>query len=311
MKLFFPVWVALLLAATTSFGAVKHCKACESSKNVVCKVCLRYPIKPTECSEHCAARFLAFASVDQLTNVFGFSPAIAGLVISTKNRASFHSLRDWEPYIGSGAVEDLSTKFSSLRPNEAGLFVDVVTNPRHESKDAVDLGMFRNQLFANQQGMNNVSPSEGAYLAGLIAQIKGKRALEIGPANGYSATWLAPVLRSNGGRLVTLEIDRATHELAVRNLELGGLDDVVEARRGDALKEVPEIQGPLDFVFIDANPKDHRSYLRMVVPKVHSGGIIVTRGPDEEIRELAGRDPALTSETVKVGNGGFVVFHKR
>jgi predicted O-methyltransferase YrrM len=128
--------------------------------------------------------------------------------------------------------------------------------------------MDRNQ----RQGMMNVSPSDGALLRILAASTRVHRALEIGTSNGYSGIWTALGLRENGGKLITVEIDARRAALARENFRRAGVGDTIELVEGDALKKVPELEGPFDLVFIDAWKGDYVRYLDMVYPRSHRAG---------------------------------------
>ncbi len=46
----------------------------------------------------------------------------------------------------------------------------------------------------------------------------------------------------------------------------------IRVREGDALEIIPQLQGPFDFVFIDAWKRDYIRYFRLVYPKIRPGG---------------------------------------
>src|SRR5512138_1256056 len=74
-----------------------------------------------------------------------------------------------------------------------------------------------------------VAPNQGKLLF-LLARLRGaRRILEIGTLGGYSTTWLARAL-PEGGRLITLEVERRHAEVARRNIARAGLEDRVELR---------------------------------------------------------------------------------
>ena len=168
-----------------------------------------------------------------------------------------------------------------------------------------------------EQGMMNIAPSEGEFLAGLVRRVSARRALEIGTSNGYSGIWLALGLSETGGRLITLDIDKGRQLLAMRNFRAAGVEGIVDARLADALKVVPKLEGPFDLVFIDAWKPDYGAYLKMVLPKVRSGGAIVahnvTSDPThmEDFLEEIQTNPALKTERVNAGPGGFSVSWKK
>jgi predicted O-methyltransferase YrrM len=126
-----------------------------------------------------------------------------------------------------------------------------------------------------RSGMMNVPRVDGEFLHDFIIARGYKRGLEIGTSNGYSAIWIGMALRKTGGNLVTLEIDQHRAALARENFERVALEEVIELREGNALKIIPELEGPFDFVFIDAWKQDYVRYFQMVVPKVPAGGAIL------------------------------------
>jgi predicted O-methyltransferase YrrM len=52
------------------------------------------------------------------------------------------------------------------------------------------------------------------------------------------------------------------------------LEDVIDSRVNDALKEIPRLEGKFDFVFIDAWKPDYIKYLKLILPKMKPGGVI-------------------------------------
>lgn len=137
-----------------------------------------------------------------------------------------------------------------------------------------------------QPGMMNVPRADGEFLHDLVVARGYRRGLEIGTSNGYSAVWIALALRKTGGRLITLEIDARRADLAAQNFKRLGLEPYVDLRRGDALKLIPAIEGPFDFVFIDAWKEDYPKYFDQVFPKLGSGGAILAHNVLSHAPEL-------------------------
>ena len=169
----------------------------------------------------------------------------------------------------------------------------------------------------NQTGMLNVSTSEGAYLRDHVIQTKAKRALEIGTSNGYSTIWIALGARKTGGHVTTVEIDDAKVKLAAENFRAAGVEGLITQVHGDALKEVPKLHGPFEFVFIDAWKADYVKYLDMVLPMVPPGGIIMAHNTRdlrylmEDFIQKVTHHPLLDTVLVEAGPGGFSVSVKR
>ena len=138
-----------------------------------------------------------------------------------------------------------------------------------------------------------VSPQQGKFLSLLAAATGARRILEIGTLGGFSTIWLA---RGAGpaGHVTTLEYEPKHAEVARANLDRAGLSDRVEVLVGAALDSLPNVTGPFDLVFIDADKENNPSYLEWAVKLTHPGSMIVV---DNVIREGAilspGDDPVL------------------
>jgi predicted O-methyltransferase YrrM len=120
----------------------------------------------------------------------------------------------------------------------------------------------------------NVPEADGKVLHDIIVQKGYTRALEIGTSTGHSGIWIAWALAKTGGRLVTIDIDEGRHAEAKSNFKAAGLDPFIDARLADAHVLVPELAGPFDFVFIDADKEWYTNYAKAVIPKLVSGGCI-------------------------------------
>jgi predicted O-methyltransferase YrrM len=161
----------------------------------------------------------------------------------------------------------------------------------------------------------NIDTAEGAWLRDLTKSLKVKRALEIGTSTGYSGIWIALGLRDSGGKLVTLEISARRHAQAQENFRATGLEGLIEARLGNALAEVPKVEGPFDLVFIDAAKPDYLKYYQMVLPKMRRGGAIVAHNVANlphamsDFLERIKTDPAVRTEFANPGTQGFSVSY--
>ena len=91
-------------------------------------------------------------------------------------------------------------------------------------------------------------------------------------STGHSGIWIAWALSKTGGRLTTLEIDEGRHKTALENFKKAGLEKYIDARLADAHTAVPELKGPYDFIFSDADKEWYKKYLIMLLPKLTPGG---------------------------------------
>jgi caffeoyl-CoA O-methyltransferase len=154
----------------------------------------------------------------------------------------------------------------------AALLVSAVRKPREEVSDRdARVRSFLN-AHRDQWRDENVTAADGEFLRDLIVRHKYTRALEIGTSTGHSGIWIAWALSLTGGKLVTIEIDGARHEKALANFRAAGLDGFVDARLGDAHELVPLLEGPFDFVFVDADKDWYQNYFKMLLPKLVPGG---------------------------------------
>jgi caffeoyl-CoA O-methyltransferase len=124
-------------------------------------------------------------------------------------------------------------------------------------------------------GQLAISAEDGRFLRLLVATNDTKQALEIGAASGYSAIWIGMGLRESGGRLVTIEYDPQRAKEAAANVARAGFSDIVRVVSGDAFKQIPQIEGQFDFVFLDAWKRDYQKFFDMVFPRMPKGGLFV------------------------------------
>lgn len=169
----------------------------------------------------------------------------------------------------------------------------------------------------NQTGMLNVNANEGAFLRDQVIKAKAKHALEIGTSNGYSSIWIAMGVRKSGGHLTTLEIDPVKVKLATENYRVAGVDSLITLMPGDARQTIPTLQGPYEFVFIDAWKQDYVKYLDMVLPLIPPGGVIMAHNVTDlrsqllDFIERVKTDPQLKTTFANPGPGGFSVSIKQ
>lgn len=115
---------------------------------------------------------------------------------------------------------------------------------------------------------------QGELLKMLVEMTGAKRVLEIGSFTGYSAICLASGLPADG-HLDALEINDELEDLMREGWEKAGVSDRITLHIGDAVETIKSLDGPFDFVFIDANKRQYCEYFDLVFPKLAPGGIIV------------------------------------
>jgi caffeoyl-CoA O-methyltransferase len=172
-----------------------------------------------------------------------------------------------------------------------------------------------------------ISPVQGKLLQVLAVACGARKILEIGALAGYSGTWLARALPSDG-RLITLEVSAQHAAVARETFAAAGVADRVELRLGPALETLAGLtsEAPFDLIFIDADKGNYPAYLDWAVRLSRPGSIIVADNvirsgraflsppPDESAEGAAAynakllADPRLISVAFPMDDGGLDGF---
>lgn len=172
----------------------------------------------------------------------------------------------------------------------------------------------------------NVPMVDGQKLYDLIVEKKYTRAVEVGTSTGHSGIWIAWALSKTGGKLITIEIDERRYRQALANFEEAGLSDYIDARLADAHELVPELKGPFDFIFVDADKNWYLQYFRWLYPELEVGGCFTAHnistaggrggrgrggmsGTSEFYTEVL-KIPDLETEVFRSGGGLSISFRK-
>ena len=164
----------------------------------------------------------------------------------------------------------------------------------------------------------NAPEADGQMLHDLIVEHKYTRALEIGTSTGRSGIWIALALSKTGGKLVTIDIDKGRHDEAVANFQQAGVAPFIDARLADAHDLVPRLEGPFDFVFIDADKDWYTNYAKAVIPKLTANACIAAHNVYPSGRSRRGMTgdyyeyiTALDNFDTTVSPGGLAVSLRR
>jgi predicted O-methyltransferase YrrM len=183
--------------------------------------------------------------------------------------------------------------------------------------------LVRNVEEAEKAGLPaiQVSPNQGKLLYLLTKLAGARRVLEVGTLGGYSTTWLARALPSDG-TVITLERESRHAEVARRNLERAGLGAMVEIRVGAANASLRDLiregAAPFDVIFIDADKAGYVEYLNLCLQLSRPGtliladnvirnGIVMEESPSDihdrgakAYNEAVARDPRLESVVLPI-----------
>jgi predicted O-methyltransferase YrrM len=130
------------------------------------------------------------------------------------------------------------------------------------------------ERYAAQHDVPIVGPTVGRLFF-LLAQISGaKRIFEMGSAIGYSTLWFA----MGGGSGVEVHYSDGSAENARRAQEYirrAGLSDRIHFHIGMAQEKLAETPGEFDIIFIDVDKEQYPETLRLAVPRVRAGGLLL------------------------------------
>jgi caffeoyl-CoA O-methyltransferase len=216
----------------------------------------------------------------------------------------------------------MSAKYLPL--NDA-LYAYVVANRSNAQDPVLDALRAETESLGEISKMA-ISPEQGSLLNLLAGLVGAKWAVEIGTFTGISSINLARAL-APGGKLYCFDQDYKWTSMARRYWIKAGVNDRIELRLGDAHRMFTHFrpQGPLDFVFIDADKESYDAYYEFMLPLVRPGGIILfdnmlrggqvihptdknlpeTRAIDQLNRKLAA-DPRIQAVLLPVADGVYL-----
>ena len=163
-------------------------------------------------------------------------------------------------------------------------------------------------------------PVEGRFLELLVFGLGAHSVLEIGTYSGYGTLSMAAGLPP-GGTIDTCELEPQHAEVARRYVAESPYSDRITVHLGPAIETLEHLDGPFDFVFVDADKTGYAAYYEAVLPKLSPRGLIafdntlqdgrVVDEPDAgestraivELNERLARDSRVTCVLLTVRDG--------
>ncbi|MGI0141148.1 MAG: O-methyltransferase [Candidatus Micrarchaeales archaeon] len=127
----------------------------------------------------------------------------------------------------------------------------------------------------------------GIFLNWLVKETQSRNILELGTSGGYSGIWLAMGAKQNGGTLYTVDLSPTKIEMAHKNFEEAGVNNIVQIK-GEIRQILRGWDEQIDFVFLDADKVNYSNYLRMILPKLKVGGWVVADNAVDYIQLMEG-----------------------
>lgn len=119
-----------------------------------------------------------------------------------------------------------------------------------------------------------VGPAVGRLLYQLAVISRAKYVFEMGSAIGYSTIWWAQAV-GNDGRVFYTDGDPKNADRARKYFQRAGVSDRIIVKTGDALELLSEEKQQFDIIFNDIDKHDYPRALRLALPKLRKGGLLV------------------------------------
>jgi caffeoyl-CoA O-methyltransferase len=119
-----------------------------------------------------------------------------------------------------------------------------------------------------------IGKEKGRVIKRLLAKHAPTRGIEVGSLIGYSAILITGNM-PRGGRLTCIENNAYMAKFCESNAEHAGLKGRVKVVVGDALRVLPFLRGPVDFLLLDAKKEDYLDYLKAAEPRFVKGALVI------------------------------------
>lgn len=119
-----------------------------------------------------------------------------------------------------------------------------------------------------------VGPAVGRVLHQLALISGARNIFEMGSAIGYSTIWWARAI-GDDGRVIYTDGDRKNADEARGYFERAKVANRISIKVGDAIEFLSEQTQQFDIIFCDLDKEDYPRALRMALPRLRKGGLLV------------------------------------
>ena len=165
--------------------------------------------------------------------------------------------------------------FAAVAHLPAAIAVAADGTPQPSIRNPAQLQRLLDEMDTRGPQAWSVPRKDGEFLHLMIKATRAKNVLELGTSQGFSAIWMGLALEETGGRLTTIEIDTERHNEARRNVNQAGLSQRITLIKGDAHAQIAKLEGPFDFVFVDADKEGQVDYFKKLYPKKLQPGAMI------------------------------------
>ena len=147
---------------------------------------------------------------------------------------------------------------------------------KHSSKEEKLLSELRRETEIKCLNPIMLSSVFQGNLLSIISKIKNpRRILEIGTYSGYSTLCLADGLRDNG-QIHTIDKNEELLHIQNKYFNKSIHQKKIIQHTGNALNIIPNLNLKFDIVFIDADKENYSEYLKMILPNMNKGAVLIT-----------------------------------
>lgn len=127
---------------------------------------------------------------------------------------------------------------------------------------------------AEEQEVPVIRKEAGEFIKLLLMIKKPVKILEIGTAVGFSAIFMSRFIGADG-HITTIENYPPRIEKAKENIRYAGAGEKITLLEGDADKILDTLEGPFDFVFMDAAKGQYGNFFQKTIPLLAPEGILL------------------------------------
>lgn len=124
-------------------------------------------------------------------------------------------------------------------------------------------------------GVPIIRKEMGNLLKVLLLLKQPQKILEVGTAVGYSSILMSENMPRNC-TITTIENYDKRIPVAKNNFKRAGKEDVITLIEGDALEVLKTLDGPYDFIFMDAAKGQYINYLPDIKRVLRKGGLLIS-----------------------------------
>lgn len=138
-----------------------------------------------------------------------------------------------------------------------------------------DTGILKDlENYAIKEHVPIVQKEVASFLKFMVTIQKPKKILELGTAIGYSSILMN--IASNGKSIITtIEREKDMIDIAKRNIQSYGLENMIKILEGDCLEILPKLEDKYDLIFMDAGKGHYNDFFPYCLNLLADRGIII------------------------------------